>query len=634
MNFKTVVLASAALAASSSLAAFYGTGGEVTRDGDYFIHTFTNANEVETFTVTGSGEVEVLLVGGGGGGGAYNGGGGGGGQVLNDTLTLTAGVYRIVVGAGGEPGTCTGPGSGTGPEDGVAGGNGGLTEAFDLKALGGGGGGSLGKGRDGASGGGGGTASYSGAPASDSSYAGGKAESEITGHDGGRSLKAKGETYYKWGGGGGGGAGGPGTDATCVNGTCTTGSGGCGVTNDISGVALGYGGGGAGGRSSNSTAGRATDGGGTGGKGTGTSFEYVSAGKPGTDGRGGGGGGGGEYVRYYGFGGRGGCGTVIVRYRPVGKAYPESVEVTSGAYTYVRKRIDGVRYGIYTFTNNATVRIVGSCVADALLVGGGGGGGQGRSGAGGGGGGGVVTVSDYCLMDGVYDIAVGAGGESNRKGGNTTFEYLTAHGGGAGGYSGSTGDTASVDDARGGDGGCGGGGGPIPHAKGRGYHVEGGTAIWPGEGYDGGSATNKDDAASTWGGGGGGAGEKGQDAVAGMSGKGGDGRPCDITGEVVYYGGGGGGSHSAGGSGGYGRSAAGGKGGGGAGSSMLSQRDDQGVLQRYTNPGVPGQDGLGGGGGGSGNYGGTNIKPGGKGGCGVVILRVKEEPKGLLLLFR
>ena len=47
------------------------TGGTVTTDGDYKIHTFTTSG---TFTVTSGGDVSALVVGGGGGGGRISGG--------------------------------------------------------------------------------------------------------------------------------------------------------------------------------------------------------------------------------------------------------------------------------------------------------------------------------------------------------------------------------------------------------------------------------------------------------------------------------------------------------------------------------------------------------------------------------
>ena len=56
------------------------TGGTVTTDGDYKIHTFTSSG-VFTVTTAGGSLESVIAVGGGGGGGAayWSGGGGGGG---------------------------------------------------------------------------------------------------------------------------------------------------------------------------------------------------------------------------------------------------------------------------------------------------------------------------------------------------------------------------------------------------------------------------------------------------------------------------------------------------------------------------------------------------------------------------
>ena len=58
------------------------TGGTITTDGDYKVHTFTSSG---TFTVTyGSGNVQLLVVAGGGSGGGsfYDGGGGGAGALF------------------------------------------------------------------------------------------------------------------------------------------------------------------------------------------------------------------------------------------------------------------------------------------------------------------------------------------------------------------------------------------------------------------------------------------------------------------------------------------------------------------------------------------------------------------------
>ena len=78
------------------------TGGSVSTQGDYKVHTFTTSG---TFTVTNAGSegtVEHLTVAGGGGGGKYNrGGGGGAGGYLAGTTAITATTYNIVVGGGG-----------------------------------------------------------------------------------------------------------------------------------------------------------------------------------------------------------------------------------------------------------------------------------------------------------------------------------------------------------------------------------------------------------------------------------------------------------------------------------------------------------------------------------------------------
>ena len=52
------------------------TGGTITTDGDYKVHSFTTVGNTN-FVVTGSGTVEYLVIGGGGG--ASGGGGGAGG---------------------------------------------------------------------------------------------------------------------------------------------------------------------------------------------------------------------------------------------------------------------------------------------------------------------------------------------------------------------------------------------------------------------------------------------------------------------------------------------------------------------------------------------------------------------------
>ena len=140
---------------------FAGSGGNVTTFGIYTLHTFTSNG---TFTVEGTGEIDILVVGGGGQGGLptnnsnYGGGGGAGGLVWYTGYNATAGNYSIVVGDGGAQ-TSSGSGNRQG-NDGAD------STAFGLTAKGGGGGGGQGgedKGRPGGSGGGGGYADNGGA---------------------------------------------------------------------------------------------------------------------------------------------------------------------------------------------------------------------------------------------------------------------------------------------------------------------------------------------------------------------------------------------------------------------------------------------------------------------------------------
>ena len=45
------------------------TGGTITTDGDFKVHTFTSSGNFVISSVQGLGEAKILLVGGGGGGG-------------------------------------------------------------------------------------------------------------------------------------------------------------------------------------------------------------------------------------------------------------------------------------------------------------------------------------------------------------------------------------------------------------------------------------------------------------------------------------------------------------------------------------------------------------------------------------
>jgi len=98
----------------------------------YNFHRFTTVGS-NNLVVTGSGLVDVLLVGGGGGGGvSLTGGGGGGSAIVATNVPVTAQTYTIVVGNGGA--------GGTGDQSTDTGGaRGGSSTAFGITATGGGG---------------------------------------------------------------------------------------------------------------------------------------------------------------------------------------------------------------------------------------------------------------------------------------------------------------------------------------------------------------------------------------------------------------------------------------------------------------------------------------------------------------
>jgi hypothetical protein len=230
-----------------------------------------------------------------------------------------------------------------------------------------------------------------------------------------------------------------------------------------------------------------------------------------------------------------------------------------------------------------------------LAVAGGGGGGTGQSpstvGQGGGGGaGGLLTGTTSLVINNVYPIVIGAGGNAGTpgvnsgSGANSTAFGITATGGGAGGnYDGNAGQT----------GGSGGG-------AGYGGAVGAGTS---GQGYAGGAGITG--AVPYPAGGGGGAG------AVGTNGPGGVGVQSSITGSSTYYAGGG-----AGGNGSNVTASSGGSGGGGTGG-------------YGTTAGTAGTANLGGGGGGGGNQGtgGTTSSNGAAGGSGVVIISYSGTQK-------
>jgi len=271
------------------------TGGTITIDGNFIIHTFTASGELG-FAV--GGEIETLVVAGGGsgggGGGQGSGGGGAGGVVYIPSYNIAAGNYTITIGQGG---TQVGPNTpGNNGED--------TTFGSIITAKGGGGGGegdsgvgTFPDGKNGGSGGGAGTSLVSGSETQ--STVGGLSSTFGYGNDGGANNNGTGN--------GGGGATQKGGDAVVFD----PGNGGDGLEVSISGTPTYYGGGGGGG----AALGIFEFGtGGNGGGGDGASdtdpTKDSTPGSPNT----GGGGGGGSAARDT-TGSAGGSGIVIVRYR-------------------------------------------------------------------------------------------------------------------------------------------------------------------------------------------------------------------------------------------------------------------------------------------------------------------------------
>ena len=411
-------------------------------------------------------------------------------------------------------------------------------------------------------------------------------------------------------GGGGGGAGGVGQDAIQnPNNTLYTGKAGDGGVGlyygNLFGTNVGQDGwfGGGGGGAGVSTSSDIIGNGGKGGGGNGNSGGTGVSGINGT----GGGGGAGGFVNQ--LGGIGGSGIVIVRLRTIVCKEEIRTFTHSGG---------SENQSIYNFT------IEKNALCDILLVGGGGGGGG--SIGGGGGGGSVIYSTNVTIPGGTYTIIVGKGGTGGvnqtdaTNGFNTTAFGAIALGGGRGGdYN------ISNSELSGGSGGGEGGGDTGSSQVGIGvaglkgintipntsllytnynYYVNnGGLAFYQIAGNN----------LTTRGGGGGGAGTAGgagggNGIDTATQGVGGDGIPITITGSSVYYSaGGGGGGHRGTNAQASGKS--GGLGGGGNGGGEL---------------GSVGSNGTDGTGFGAGGGGGAYMLNGGKGGSGIVIIRIKS----------
>ena len=569
-----------------------------------------------TMELPGKADFRALLVGGGGAGGygAFDfgnppGGGGGGGQVLElSNLTYEKGTYQVTVGAGGERSMVGGANGQNGQPSLLK-----IASKEIAHALGGGGGGS----------------DNSGTGGEDVATGGGGSGAGNAGGTGKLTSGGSGAADY---GGGGAGAGGNGFTGDGVGGT-----GGSGISSEISGESVRYGGGGGGGSLSYMAGdeGKGVDGGGDGGSEDSNALDATAN-------TGGGGGGGGFNDNYWDFegevGGAGGSGVVIIRitkiyvelkWKPIpisaggnnGKIFvDENAVVSTNAptgdliITYTNTTVDG---GLRFFDPEHPELPPVWANARVLAVGGGGGGGcvtEHRFGGGGGGGAGGVVEQRGLVFDNSaeFSISVGKGGkggaDNEEGGGDGTSSTLKTNGvnvvdeafGGGGGGAHSAGH----------DGASGGGGTLGTTIIDSSYARPGGSAS---QGYKGGDAV----AGNYTGGGGGGAGGPGGNAVqsgaVNVAGEGGIGVPCDITGVSLMYAAGGGGSYvnasdlSQPREGGLGGNDIGGNG--------------AGVFDGVAKAATPGKDGTGSGGGGGVSYAGAN-ETAGKGGDGIVIIRL------------
>ena len=310
---------------------------------------------------------------------------------------------------------------------------------------------------------------------------------------------------------------------------------------------------------------------------------------------------------------------------------------------------NGYRYHVFTSPGTFELTSIDggapTLAVEYLIVAGGGGGGGDR--AGGAGAGGLKTNEDgnpkaaaaMNLSTGTTNVVVGAGGAgadapqtpapyqnpsplayayNGRRGYASSFGSIESRGGGGGG-----GPMSSNPEGPGGSGG--GGGSSNPYLSGYAGNIPPTTPIPQGNPGGNGSHTS-------YGGGGGGAGAAGSainagngHAVPSFSG------PilapaipaamATAIGPTGIYAGGGGGGAGEGTPTGAGNAGTGGGGAGGARSIPPSSYNPN--SNEYGPAGAPGVDGTGGGGGGAGNFPGTNsnMRPGGDGGNGIVIIK-------------
>jgi len=211
---------------------FEATGGSsISIIGNYKIHTFSYPNSSHFTVLSGTKEIDFILVAGGGGCGYDVGGGGGGGGIAYGVgYPVGPGTHPVVIGVGGDPSTTPGV-LGTSGDPSVF-----TIDGTFITAKGGGGGGtyaSPGQGVNGGSGGGGGAAGYGGGTATQP----GTNPSPFVTDYGWAGGDAAGSPH---GSGGGGGVGGVGADGSPGNNVL----GGAALPFSVSGTEYYYSGGG------------------------------------------------------------------------------------------------------------------------------------------------------------------------------------------------------------------------------------------------------------------------------------------------------------------------------------------------------------------------------------------------------
>jgi hypothetical protein len=321
------------LSVALDLSSTAGTGGDISTDGSYTVHTFTSGGTFNPGPSVTS--VDYLVIGGGGGGGTGEanslgdggGGGGAGGYRSGTGHTVSETSYSITVGSGGA-------GAATYNTSGASG----NSSAFDTITAAGGGGGARDEnnGTAGGSGGGGG-----GDPTNTRTGGAGNTPSTTPsqGNNGGDGIG----TYR--GAGGGGGSGSAGSNSVADG---SGGAGGSGTASSINGSSVTRAGGGGGGAGNNSaTGGSASGGGGAGGA-------VNTAGSNATANTGGGGGGAGANSS---TAGNGGSGVVIIRYlTPTGTTRVNRLKVASTGNVGIGTTSPARLLHVYSSVDGAPVR--------------------------------------------------------------------------------------------------------------------------------------------------------------------------------------------------------------------------------------------------------------------------------------